>query len=55
MKNKPFYTVESGIEKLVRMKKEQKKIKDMAEEVDEYMLKKQLEENMPKLKFGRKR
>ena len=54
MKNKPFYVVETGIEKLVRMKKEQKKMKEMAEEVDEYMLKKQLE-NMPKLKFGRKR
>ena len=54
MKNKPFYVVETGIEKLVRMKKEQKKMKEMAEEVDEYMLKKQLED-MPKLKFGRKR
>lgn len=54
MKNKPFYVVETGIEKLVRMKKEQKKMKEMAEEVDEYMLKKQLED-MPKIKFGRKR
>ncbi len=54
MKNKPFYVVETGIEKLVRMKKEQKKMKEMAEEVDEYMLKKQLED-MPKMKFGRKR
>lgn len=54
MKNKPFYVVETGIEKLTRMKKEQKKMKEMAEEVDEYMLKKQLED-MPKFKFGRKR
>jgi hypothetical protein len=55
MKNKQFYIVETGIEKLIRIKKEQEKMKDMAEEVDEYMLKKKLEENMPKLKFGRKR
>lgn len=54
MKNKPFFTTESGIEKLIRMKKEQKKMKEMAEEIDEFMLKKSLE-NTSKLKFGRKR
>jgi hypothetical protein len=54
MKNKPFYTVESGIEKLVRMKKQQDKMKDMKEEIDEMILKQQFEQ-MPKMKFGRKR
>jgi hypothetical protein len=54
MKNKPFYTVESGIEKLVRMKKQQDKMKDMKEEIDEMMIKRQFED-MPKMKFGRKR
>jgi hypothetical protein len=54
MKNKPFYIVETGIEKLTRMKKEQKKMKEMKEELDEMMLKQQFEQ-MPKMKFGRKR
>jgi hypothetical protein len=56
MKNKPFFIVETGLEKLLKAKKEMKKAKEMQEEVDEYMIKKQLEEMpMPKLKFGRKR
>jgi len=46
MKNKPFYIVETGIEKLTRVKKEQEKMKDMADDMQEYMMKKQLE-NMP--------
>lgn len=56
MKNKPFFIVETGIEKLTRMKKEQEKMKDMAEEMQEYMMKKQLE-NMPVIKInsGKKR
>lgn len=54
MKNKTFYTVETGIEKVIRMKKEQKKMKDMQEELDEMILKQQFEQ-MPKMKFGRKR
>jgi hypothetical protein len=54
MKNKPFYIVETGIEKLTRMKKEQKKMKEIKEELDEMMLKQQFEQ-MPKMKFGRKR
>jgi hypothetical protein len=54
MKNKPFYTVETGIEKVIRMKKAQKKMKDIQEEVDEMMIKRQFED-MPKMKFGRKR
>lgn len=56
MKNKPFYIVETGIEKLTRMKKEKEKMKDMADEMQEYMMKKQLE-NMPKvnMQFGRKK
>lgn len=53
MKNKPFYTVETGIQKLIRMKNEQKKMKDMKEELDEMILKSKFE-NMPKMKFGRK-
>lgn len=54
MKNKPFYVDETGIEKLVRMKKEQKKMREMKDEIDEMMLKQQFEQ-MPKMKFGRKR
>lgn len=54
MKNKPFYIVETGIEKIVRMKKEQDKMKEMADEMQEYMMKKQLED-MPKMKFARKK
>lgn len=52
MKNKPFFIVETGIEKLTRMKKEQEKIKDMADEMQEYMLKQQLD-SMPKVKIGK--
>jgi hypothetical protein len=54
MKNKPYYTVETGIEKIIRMKKSQDKMKDMAEEIDELRIKQQFE-SMPKMKFGRKR
>lgn len=53
MKNKPYYIVETGIEKVIRMKKQQEKMKDMMEEVDELRIKQQFE-SMPKLKFGRK-
>ena len=53
MKNKPYYTVETGIEKVIRMKKQQEKMKDMMEEVDELRVKQQFE-SMPKMKFSRK-
>lgn len=56
MKNKPFFVVETGLEKLLRAKKEMKKAKEMQDEVDEFMLKRQLEEMpAPRLKFGRKK
>jgi hypothetical protein len=56
MKNKPFFVVETGLEKLIKAKKDMKKAKEMQEEVDEFMLKRQLEEMpSPRLKFGRKK
>jgi hypothetical protein len=54
MKNKPFYVVESGLERLIRMKKEKKKMEELQDEVQEIMLKQQLMDR-PMLKFGRKK